>query len=165
MRCWGVYDTNLLSDQRRPALKEPLAVEMRRWGYDLNDYEIQAHPIRWYAPENKVSIPRVLLVGDAVGADPIFGEGISMALGYGLIAAREIAESFQRGEFSFRGYKRRLGRSGLGQTLFARWVISQIIYPLKWGWFQILLWRFLKPFVLLTAWTFVLNWSKKDLRH
>jgi len=28
-------------------------------------------------------------VGDAAGADLIFGEGISIALGYGVIAARE----------------------------------------------------------------------------
>lgn len=165
MRCWGVYDTNILAGEKRPALKQPLADEMDRQGYQLGDYEIKGHPIRWFTPQNKVAIPRVLLVGDAVGADAIFGEGISMALGYGVIAAREVAESFQRNEFSFRGYKRRLARSGLGQTLFARWLIAQIIYSLKWRWFQILLWRFLKPIVLLTAWTFVLNWSKKDIRH
>lgn len=161
MRCWGIYDTNLLADQKRPALKEPLAEEMNRLGFDLNDYEVKGHPIRWYSPWNKASVPRVLLVGDAVGADPIFGEGISMALGYGAIAAQEISESFQRGEFSFRGYKRRLARSGLGQTLFARWVITQVIYPFKWKWFQILLWRIMKPIVLLVAWMFVLNWSKR----
>lgn len=165
MRCWGVYDTNLLADQKRPALKQPLAEEMLRQGFDLNQYELKGHPIRWYSPENKASVPRVLLVGDAVGADAIFGEGISMALGYGNIAAREIVESFQRNEFSFRRYKRRLERSGLGQTLFARWLIAQIIYTLKWRWFQILLWRILKPVVLIVAWTFVLNWSKKDLQH
>jgi flavin-dependent dehydrogenase len=165
MRCWGVYDTNLLADQTRPALKKPLAEEMSRQGFDLNQYEIKGHPIRWYSPENKASIPRVLLVGDAVGADAIFGEGISMALGYGNIAAREIAESFQRNEFSFSRYKRRLVRSGLGQTLFVRWLIAQIIYTFKWRWFQILLWRILKPIVLIVAWVFVLNWSKKDLRH
>jgi flavin-dependent dehydrogenase len=34
----------------------------------------------------------VLLVGDAAGADPLFGEGISIALGYGVVAAREIGE-------------------------------------------------------------------------
>ena len=164
MRCWGVYDTNLLADQKRPALKTPLAEEMQRQGYDLNDYEIKGHPIRWYSPENKASVPRVLLVGDTVGADAIFGEGISMALGYGNIAAQEIAESYRRGEFSFRRYKRRLVRSGLGQTLFARWLIAQIIYTFKWRWFQFLLWRILKPIVLFVAWTFVLNWSKKDIR-
>ncbi|MBI5944836.1 MAG: NAD(P)/FAD-dependent oxidoreductase [Chloroflexi bacterium] len=161
MRCWGIYDTNLLSDQNRPPLKKPLAEEMARHGFSLDDYELKGHPIRWYDPFNPVSVPRVLLVGDAVGADPIFGEGISMALGYGAVAAREISESIQRNEFSFSGYKRRLVRSALGQTLFARWLITQIIYPLKWRWFQILLWRILKPIVILVAWIFVLNWGKR----
>ena len=162
MRCWGIYDTNLLAGYKRPALKEPLAEEMKRQGFDLADYEIKGNPIRWYSPQNKASVPRVLLVGDAVGADPLFGEGISIALGYGAIAAQEIAESFQRNEFSFRRYKRRLARSGLGQTLFVRWLITHIIYPLKWKWFQILFWRMLKPIVLLGAWRFVLNWSKRN---
>ena len=161
MRCWGIYDTNLLADQERPPLKKPLADEMARHGFNLDDHELKGHPIRWYDPFTPVSVPRVLLVGDAVGADPIFGEGISMALGYGAIAAQEISASIRRGEFSLNGYKRRLVWSGLGQTLFARWVITQIIYPLKWRWFQILLWRFLKPIVILVAWVFVLNWGKR----
>ena len=161
MRCWGVYDTNLLADQNRPPLKKPLAEEMARHGLDLDDYELKGHPIRWYDPFNPVSVPRVLLIGDAVGADPIFGEGISMALGYGALAAREISESIRRSEFSFSGYKRRLVRSALGQTLFARWLITQIIYPLKWRGFQILLWRMLKPIVIFVAWIFVLNWGKR----
>lgn len=165
MRCWGIYDTNLLASQKRPALKDPLAKEMQRHGFDLNEYEIKGHPIRWYSPGNKASVSRVLLVGDAVGADVIFGEGISMALGYGNLAAKEIADSFQRGDFSFRRYKRRLERSGLGKTLFARWLIAQIIYNLKWRWFQILLWRIVKPIVLFVAWVFVLNWSQRDLRY
>lgn len=161
MRCWGIYDTNLLAGEKRPPLKEPLAKEMSRLGFNLNDYELKGHPIRWFSPENPMSVPRVLLVGDAVGADPIFGEGISIALGYGAIAAHELSESIQRGEFSFRRYKRRVMRSALGQTLIARWIITYIVYPLKWRWFQILLWRFLKPIVILIAWIFVLNWSKR----
>jgi menaquinone-9 beta-reductase len=161
MRCWGIYDTNLLANGKRPQLKEPLAEEMKRFGFDLQNYEIKGHPIRWFSPDNRMSVPRVLLVGDAVGADPIFGEGISIALGYGNLAAREISESIRRGEFSFRGFKRRVMRSALGQTLIARWVITYIIYPLKWQWFQILLWRILKPIVVLVAWDFVLNWGKR----
>lgn len=161
MRCWGIYDTNLLADGKRPSLKEPLAEEMKRFGYDLNDYEVKGHPIRWFSPDNRMSVPRVLLVGDATGADPIFGEGISIALGYGNLAAREISESIQRGEFSFRRYRRRVVRSALGQTLIARWVITNVIYPLKWRWFQILLWRILKPVVIFAAWVFVLNWGKR----
>lgn len=161
MRCWGVYDTNLLANEKRPALKQPLAEEMSRQGFDLDKYELKGHPIRWFEPTHLLSAPRVLLVGDAAGADPIFGEGISMALGYGRVAAKEIGEAFRRGDFSFGGYRQRVLMSGLGQTLVARWVIAQIIYPLKWKWFQILLWRGLKPIVVLVAWLFVLNWSRR----
>lgn len=161
MRCWGAYDTNLLANGKRPQLKDALAQEMRRHGFDLNDYEIQGHPIRWYHPSNPLSAPRVLLVGDAAGADPLFGEGISIALGYGALAAREIGESFQRDEFSFDGYRRRLARSGLGRTLWARWFISQVVYTFKWRWFQILLWRIVKPLVAFFGWRLVLNWSKR----
>jgi flavin-dependent dehydrogenase len=161
MRCWGIYDTNLLANDSRPALKEVLAQELERHGFNLNSVELKGHPIRWFSPKNKMSVPRVLLVGDAVGADPVFGEGISIALGYGVIAAREIGESFQRNEFSFKRYKLRVMRSALGQTLFARWLLAQVIYLLKWRWFQILLWRIFKPFVIVTAWLFVLNWAKR----
>jgi flavin-dependent dehydrogenase len=142
-------------------LKDLLAREMARHGFNLDGCEIKSRPIRWYEPQNQISVPRVLLVGDAAGADPIFGEGISLALGYGAIAAQEIAESFQRGEFSFRRYRNRVAHSGLGQTLFARWFIAYIIYPIKWKWFQILLWRIMRPVVLLVAWIFILNWSKR----
>ncbi len=161
MRCWGIYDTNILANEKRPQLKEPLAHEMSRLGFELSDYEIKGHPIRWFSPENQMSVPRVLLVGDASGADPLLGEGISIALGYGALAAHEIGESFQRNEFSFSGYRRRVVRSALGQTLIARWMIAHIVYPLKWKWFQILLWRFLKPILVLIAWTFVLNWGNR----
>jgi menaquinone-9 beta-reductase len=161
MRCWGIYDTNLLSDGNRPQLKEPLAQEMERLGFHLNEHQIKGHPIRWFSPENRMSVPRVLLVGDAVGADPVFGEGISIALGYGDLAAGEIHEAIRRGDFSFRGFKRRVMRSALGQTLIARWAIANIIYPLKWRWFQLLLWRVMKPIVIAAAWLFVLNWGKR----
>jgi len=161
MRCWGIYDCNLLANFKRPALKDLLAKEMSQHGLNLDDCEIKSHPIRWYEPQNQISVPRVLLVGDAAGADPLFGEGISIALGYGVVAAQEIAESFQRNEFSFSRYRNRVAFSGLGQTLFARWFISNLIYLLKWAWFQILLWRIIQPVVILVAWIFILNWSKR----
>jgi flavin-dependent dehydrogenase len=161
MRCWGIYDTNLLASETRPPLKEPLAEEMSRFGFDLNNYEIKGYPIRWFSPRNPMSAPRVLLVGDAAGADPLLGEGISMAIGYGALAAREISEAFQRGDFSFGKYKRRVMQSGLGQSLFARWFIAHVIYSLKWTWFQTFMWRVLKPLGVLVAWLFVLNWGRR----
>jgi flavin-dependent dehydrogenase len=161
MRCWGIYDTNLLAGGRRPQLKEPLAREMARLGFSLDDFEIKGHPIRWFSPDNPMSAPRVLLVGDAAGADPLFGEGISVALGYGALAAREVGRAFRQNDFSFNKYRGRVLRSALGQALIARWIIAYIVYSLKWKWFQVLLWRILKPVVGFTAWLFVLNWGKR----
>jgi flavin-dependent dehydrogenase len=161
MRCWGIYDTNILAGGKRAALKETLSAEMASFNYALEDYELKGHPIRWFDPFIKISVPRVLLVGDAAGADPIFGEGISMALGYGKLAAREVVRAFKRKDFGFKDYQRRMLASPLGQTLVARWLIAYIIYPLQWKWFQILLWWLLKPVVILVAWVFVLNWARR----
>jgi flavin-dependent dehydrogenase len=161
MRCWGIYDTNILANSKRPPLKKALASEMARFGLNLDDYELKGHPIRWFDPFSQMSVPRVLLVGDAVGADPLFGEGISVALGYGKVAAGELAEAFRRGSFGFAGYRRRVLASPLGQTLIARWLIGYIVYTMRWKWFQFLLWRVLKPFVILASWLFVLNWGRR----
>jgi flavin-dependent dehydrogenase len=161
MRCWGIYDTNLLAAEKRPQLRAPLAKEMARFGFDLDDYEVKGHPIRWFSPKSQMAVPRVLLVGDAAGADPFLGEGISIALGYGALAAREIGEAFRQDEFSFITYRRRMLKSALGQVLIARWFVAHVVYLFKWKWFQILAWRLLKPVVILLAWTFILNWGKR----
>lgn len=161
MRCWGVYDTNIHANEQRPPLKAPLAEEMRRFGFNLDDHEIKGHPIRWFSPKTPMAVPRVLLVGDAAGADPFLGEGISIALGYGLLAAREIGEAFAKKDFSFYRYKGRVLRSPMGQALVTRWLLTYVIYPLKWKTLQIIIWRVLKPIAVPFAWKFVLNWVKK----
>lgn len=161
MRCWGIYDTNLLADRPRPPLMEPLRVEMDRHGYRLEDYDLQGHPIRWFTPRGEFSVPRVLLAGDAAGADGIFGEGISIALGYGLLAARCIQAAVRSGDFSFRDYRRQVLLSPLGMALSMRTAITQVLYHLRWAWFQKFFWRVLKPFVSLGAAVFVLNWARR----
>ena len=161
MRCWGIYDTNLLANESRPPLKDPLAEEMSRRGFDLSQYELKGHPIRWFDPFDPLSVPHVILVGDAAGADPLFGEGISIALGYGNLAAREIQRALAQNDFSFAKYHQHVLTSPLGGTLIARWFIANLVYTLKWKWFQILLWRILKPIVIFVAWVFVLNWGKR----
>jgi len=161
MRCWGIYDMNIFADEKHPPLKETLAQEMARHGLDLAEAEVNAHPLRWFSPFNGFAVPRVLLVGDAAGADPLLGEGISMALGYGHVAARAILSAFTRDDFSFRDYRWRILRSPLGQTLTARWFFGHIIYALRWRWLQSALWRSLNPLIFVLAWLFVLNWGKR----
>jgi flavin-dependent dehydrogenase len=159
MRCWGIYDTNLLAGLPRPALKKPLADEMRRHGLDLGALEVKGHPIRWFNPFHRFSAPRVLLAGDAAGADPIFGEGISIALGYGALAAAAAGDAFRRGDFSFRGYKSRLLLSPLGRSLIVRWIITQFLYRLHWSWFQRLVWQGMGWFIWPFSSALVINWT------
>jgi flavin-dependent dehydrogenase len=160
-RCWGIYDTNILAGEKRPQLKETLAKEMARFGLHLDQYPVHGHPIRWFSPTNPLSAPRVLLVGDAAGADPFLGEGISIALAYGALAGREIGEAFARQDFSFAAYRRRVLASSLGQALMARWLLAYVIYSFKWKSFQVLIWRILRPLGVLVAQLFVLNWGKR----
>jgi flavin-dependent dehydrogenase len=161
MRCWGIYDSNLLAHMPRPPLKAKLAEEMARNGFNLDQYALQSHPIRMYHPGNPLAVERVLLVGDAAGVDPVFGEGISLALGYGKVAAGELVRAFRSDDFTFQGYRRRLRLSALGQTLFARWLIAQILYRLHWTWFQRWFWSYWKPLIFVAAWVFVLNWGRR----
>jgi menaquinone-9 beta-reductase len=161
MRVWGIYDANLFGSQKRPPLKELLAAEMSRHGYRLEDCEIHGHPIRWFDPFNRFSVPGALLVGDAAGVDSIFGEGISMALGYGKLAARSIRSAFRKNDFSFRDYHARLLFSPLGQALIVRWLITYILFSIQVGWIQFLVWVILQPFVYLVSMLFVINWARR----
>ena len=161
VRCWGIYDTNLLADGPRPPLRRPLADEMLQHGYDLGACEIQGHPIRWFSASAGFSVPHVLLVGDAAGVDGIFGEGISFALGYGQVAADAIRAAFASDDFSFIDYRLRVLRSPLGRTLRTRTRITHLLYRLRWAWFQKFFWRILKPVVLLVSLRLVLNWAKR----
>jgi hypothetical protein len=70
--------------------------------------------------------------------------------------------------FTHKSLSAQMGRTALhGDPFFRRtrlyrkgnWVIAHIIYPIKWRWFQVLLWRIMKPIVILIVWLFVLNWK------
>ncbi len=163
MQCWGVYDCNLLAGEDRPPLREPLAEEMERHGFHLADYELKGCPIRWFDPLSRFAVPGVLLVGDAAGADPMLGEGISMALGYGRLAALSLHRAFLLKDYSFLDYRRRILLSPLGRALTARAVIAQLSYHLRWRWFQRLVWRHLKGLVSAIAWLFVINWARRTV--
>jgi len=160
MRCWGIFDNNLLADSPRAALKAQLDEDMHRQGYSLAEGELKGHPIRWFSPLAQFSVPGALLAGDAAGSDPLFGEGISLALGYGRLAAQELRDAFKRDDLSFRGYRRRILCSGLGRTLLLRTLIARILFRLRWRWFQRFFWQRLQPVVKIAGWSFILNWGK-----
>ena len=89
---------------------------------------VQGAPIRLFSPWNRLSSERVLLAGDAAGAEPLFGEGISMALAYGEAAAADLERAFESGRFDFRGYRRRVLLSTLGRYMMLRWLVAAAGY-------------------------------------
>lgn len=129
----GVYDSRVASKRARAGL--PAILESQINDESAGDAEVsfQGHPIHWFHPRNKIARPRMLLVGDAAGVDPLFGEGIGPALAYGKLAATELGKAFRKTEFSFRFYKLRLLTSRIGLYLVFRWLLAWVSYHLNWS--------------------------------
>jgi menaquinone-9 beta-reductase len=129
----GVYDSRAAPAAPRAALKPVLAGQLARRGRSLDSVELKGHPIHWFDPRGAFARPHALLVGDAAGADPLFGEGIGYALHYGRVAARAIERAFTTGDFSFRSYRRQILLDWLGRDLALRWLGAALAYRLMRG--------------------------------
>jgi flavin-dependent dehydrogenase len=147
------------------SLRDGLADEFRRHGYKLDSYKLEGHPLRWFEPKSLFSTPRVLLAGDAAGGDALFGEGISIALGYGELAAEAIGEAFLKDDFSFRDYKPRLLRSEMGKSLKRRTWFAKFFYRLRNRQFQAFFWRNLGPIIEWFMQTFMIGWASRQERR
>jgi len=127
----GIYDARVHSRAPRAALKATLHGMMAERGVDPDAHELMGHPIHWFDPRGVFSVPRALLVGDAAGADPLLGEGISYALAYGQIAAGSIAAAFASGDFRFADYRQRVLSHPLGRSLRHRAFIAGVAYRVR----------------------------------
>ncbi len=148
----GVFDSRARPEKPKANLKQVLAGEMAERDRALEDYELKGHPIRWYSKNGSFSRPRVLFVGDAAGADPLMGEGISFALGYGEPASEAIIDAFARGDFSFDTYAKRIHEHPLFIQLDIRTRLARFVYLLNYPWVVKLGWRFMQLVVRLTPW-------------
>jgi len=121
----GIYDSRVFNAGTRAPLPG-LLDEFLGMGNPTHPFE--GHPIHWFSPNNIFGAERILLVGDAAGADPLFGEGIGPALGYGTTAAQAVEQAFIKNEFSFKSYRRRVLFSPVGRYLLLRWVGAKVVY-------------------------------------
>jgi flavin-dependent dehydrogenase len=126
----GVYDSRYVSGRERADLPVILNEQINIDQKIQSNVSFQGHPIHWFHPGNRFSLPHMVLVGDAAGAEPLFGEGIGPALAYGKLAAEEIVNAFHKQEFSFKYYKRRVLTSALGRYLLFRWLLASLSYHL-----------------------------------
>ncbi len=89
---------------------------------------LRAFPIYGYASDRPLAAPHVVLVGDAAGAEPLMGEGISFAFEYGAFAARAIREALQTRDCSFDTYTQTLAQSWLGKKLARLSFATKLFY-------------------------------------
>jgi menaquinone-9 beta-reductase len=161
VRVRGIYDSNVYPLKTDTSLPAALADELERHGYRLEDYQLEGHPLRWFEAGSAFAAPHVLLAGDAAGADALFGEGISIALGYGELAARAVQEAFARQDFSFREYRKTILHSSLGKALRRRTWMAKFFYRFRSRFIQALVWRRLGGLVEWVMQTFMIGWAKR----
>ncbi len=152
----GVFDSRARPEKPKADLKDVLGGEMAERERRLDEYELKGHPIRWYSKDGRFAQERVLLVGDAAGADPLMGEGISFALGYGEPAAEAIIDAFARDDFSFDTYADRLRKHPLFVHLDLRVRLARYAYLLNRPWVASLGWSVMRLAMRFT------RWSKRD---
>ncbi len=138
----GIFDGRVRPDKLRVALKTTFAEQLLDRQHELADYELESHPIPWLGADTELARPRVLLVGDAAGAEPLFGEGIAFALAYGEVAALEIVDAFTRHSFAFTHYRERVRHHRLLRQLPIRARVARLLHYLpRYPWLARFLWR------------------------
>jgi flavin-dependent dehydrogenase len=162
VRVRGIYDSNVYPVKKEIPLRLALAEEFERHGYHLEDFPLEGHPLHWFEPKGVFSAPHILLVGDAAGADALFGEGISIALGYGQLAAQAIQSAFTNQDFSFRDYKKTILHSEMGKALQRRIWMAKIFYRLRSRAIQALVWRKLGWLVEWVMQSFMIGWARRQ---
>jgi flavin-dependent dehydrogenase len=128
----GIFDSRLIPDlmdrHERANLKHVFAAGLRARHVDAEHVIVEGHPVRWFNPNAEFARPHVLLVGDAAGVDPLFAEGISYAMEYGIIAAETISDAVRRDDYSFTTYRTRLLDHKLGRSLKRRAATATMLY-------------------------------------
>ncbi|MCP5096934.1 MAG: hypothetical protein GY943_15400 [Chloroflexi bacterium] len=148
----GVFDSRARPEKPKVNLKQTLRNSMAVRDRNLDEYELKGHPIRWWSSEAKFSQNRVILVGDAAGTDPLFGEGISFALGYGDVARVAIVDAFARSDFNFSSYGDIVRNHSLFKHLDTRTRLAKFAYLMKYPWFVRAGWQVARWVIKFTRW-------------
>lgn len=110
------------------SLKTAFAGWLKELEVDLNRFDLRGHPALRYEPRVRCSSHRILLVGDAAGIDPLFGEGITSALSLGIIAGQTAYKAIRNSDFSFSDYEKRIRSSSIGSLMRRRRLFARRLY-------------------------------------
>jgi flavin-dependent dehydrogenase len=116
----GVY---LLRRHDTPAaveIKDVLSAELDKRGLDLAKLRKKRFAELAFDLSVPVSCPRVLLVGEAAGIDPVTGEGIAQAIQYGAVAGSYLARKLRDRELGFEDWPSEIRSTMIGRDLITR---------------------------------------------
>lgn len=119
----GLVDSN--SDMAsRVCGKEMLGQILAERNVPTAGAKMKLFPMRHFDPKDTFAQPRRLLVGDAMGTDSLFSEGISQALASGRLAAQAINHALRQDDFSFARYGKSVRNSRFGLELRAYRILA-----------------------------------------
>jgi flavin-dependent dehydrogenase len=113
----GIGDVRIYPDKPRADMKKIFGRELKSRNIHQGPKGWSSYPIPWYSDEDPLSQANVILVGDAAGIEPALGGGIHLSLSYGEVAARAIMDAFQKDDFSFRDYQKRIQSHEVGRFI------------------------------------------------
>jgi len=132
----GMVDFHIIDHKPKANMAQIFNEVLQSRHISLDKTHWRGHPIRWYTPEDVISGPHVLLVGDAVGIEPAFGGGIHFALSYGEVAAKMVHDAFQANDFHFYDYDKRIQSHLIGKWIAKCTLIAKQLYDNKMDHFE-----------------------------
>jgi flavin-dependent dehydrogenase len=126
----GIYHANF---DARPGLKRDLARALAARGVDVARVKLKPFSTRPLVRGATLSLPGLLLVGEAAGIDATTGEGIAQAILMGALAARHAARALRAGDAALDGYAREVLRSRLGRHLLQSAWLARRVYGARGG--------------------------------
>jgi flavin-dependent dehydrogenase len=148
----GVFDSRICAERPSVSLNDELGRALKSRGRDLSEVEPKGYPIYCFDRNGTFSRPNLILAGDAAGADPLFGEGISFALGYGEVAASAVIDAFARKDYGYADYRERILAHPLLGQLALRARLARFVYGLKSARLLSLGWRLAPLLLRVLAW-------------
>lgn len=115
----GVYDLDW-DKGARVDVGERLRRHCAAHGLEVDPARFKRFSVRGLELHRPLSAPRVLLVGEAAGVDPLLGEGIAQGIAYGELAARYLAPRLVRRALAFDDWRAFFLRSATAVDLAVR---------------------------------------------
>jgi len=96
-------------------------------GLTPGEFKYKSYPERVFSPLQANASEGVIFVGEQLGVDPMTGEGLGICADSAACAAEEIIYAMDTGDYSGRGYNRRLLRCGFFPLYTAGKVFTEFL--------------------------------------